>query len=175
MPIPDYETIMLPLLKFAFNNNEHSAKEAIESLSHLFKLTNEEKNKLYPTKKVSIFYDRTHWALTYLKHAGLLIGTRRGFFKITERGKQVLTKNPAKIDDTYLKQFPEFIEFQKDKRKGDKQESKENEAIIQENATPWELLDSSYNVIQEELGIKLLSQVIECTSEFLKTGCSIVS
>ena len=75
MPIPDYETIMLPLLKFASDDKEHSSKEAIESLSQHFKLTNEEKNKLYLTKKVSIFYDRTHWALTYLKHAGLLIGT----------------------------------------------------------------------------------------------------
>ena len=90
------------------------------------------KNKLYLTKKVSIFYDRTHWALTYLKHAGLLIGTRRGFFKITERGKQVLNKNPVKIDDNYLKQFAEFIEFQRTKRKDSKQESKENEIIIQQ-------------------------------------------
>ena len=88
MPIPDYETIMLPLLKFASDDKEHSAKEAIESLSHHFKLTNEEKNNLYLTKKVPIFYDRTDWALTYLKHAGLLIGTRRGFFQITERGKK---------------------------------------------------------------------------------------
>ena len=66
----------------------------------------------------------------------MLIGTRRGFFQITERGKQVLNKNPVKIDDNYLKQFPEFIEFQKAKRKEDKQESKENEIITQQNATP---------------------------------------
>jgi restriction system protein len=63
----------------------------------------------------------------------LLIGTRRGFFQITERGKQVLNKNPVKIDDNYLKQFPEFIEFQKAKRKESKQESKENEIITQQN------------------------------------------
>lgn len=93
MPIPDYETIMLPLLKFSSDANEHSSKEAIESLSKSFKLTKDEKNKLYPTKSVPIFYDRTHWALTYLKHAGLLIGTRRGFFKITEKGKQIKSKS----------------------------------------------------------------------------------
>jgi restriction system protein len=168
VPIPDYETIMLPLLKYASDSNEHSAREAIESLSHYFKLTNEEKNKLYPTKKISIFYDRTHWALTYLKHAELLIGTKRGFFKITERGKQVLAKNPAKIDDTYLKQFPEFIDFQRVKRKEDKQESKENETITQHNATPSELLESSYKIIQEELGIQLLNHVKKCTPEFFE-------
>ena len=111
MAIPDYETIMLPLLKFASNGNEYSSKEAVESLSRYFKLTDEEKNKLYSTKKISIFYDRTHWALTYLRKAGLLVGTRRGFFKITERGKQVLNQNPTKIDKIFLTQFSEFKEF----------------------------------------------------------------
>ena len=168
MPIPDYETIMLPLLKFASDASEHSSKEAIESLSHYFKLTSEEKNKLYLTKNVSIFYDRTHWALTYLKHAGLLIATRRGFFKITERGKQVLTQNPIKIDDRYLKQFPEFVDFQKVKRKDENLESKGNEFTTNLNATPWELLEESYKTIQEELGIQLLSQVKKCTPEFFE-------
>jgi restriction system protein len=168
VPIPDYETIMSPLLKLSYDNKEHSAKEAIESLSNYFKLTEEEKNKLYLTKKVSIFYDRTHWGLTYLKKAGLLVGTRRGFFKITERGKQVLAQNPAKIDDKFLKQFPEFIEFQKGKSKESKQESKENESIIQENATPWELLESSYKTIRDDLGNQLLNQVKKCSPSFFE-------
>ena len=168
MPIPDYETIMLPLLKFASDAKEHSAKESIDSLSNYFKLTEEEKNKLYLTKKVSIFYDRTHWGLTYLKHAGLLVGTRRGFFKLTERGKQVLTKNPAKIDDNYLKQFPEFVEFQKVKRKYENLESKESKTTTNLNATPWELLEESYKTIQEELGNQLLSQVKKCNPAFFE-------
>ena len=98
----------------------------------------------------------------------MLIGTRRGFFQITERGKQVLSQHPPKIDDNYLKQFPEFIEFQKVKRKEDKQESKENEIITQQNATPWELLESRYKIIQEELGNQLLSQVKKCNPTFFE-------
>lgn len=78
---------MLPLLQFASYPNEHHFKEAVQSLSQYFKLTEEEKNKPYPNNKLPVFYDRTHCALTYLKHAGLLIGTTRGFFKLTKRGK----------------------------------------------------------------------------------------
>jgi restriction system protein len=66
-----------------------------------------------------------------------------------------IIKNPSKIDDNYLKQFPEFIEFQRTKTKDSKQDSKENEIIIQQNSTPWELLESSYKIIEEELGIQL--------------------
>lgn len=82
--------IMLPLLKFAGSGKEYASKEAVQYLAKDFNLTEEEKKKLYPTKKVSIFYDRTHWALTYLKKANLLESTKRGFFKITERGISVL-------------------------------------------------------------------------------------
>ncbi|CAN5439730.1 hypothetical protein BH18THE1_BH18THE1_01850 [soil metagenome] len=112
MTIPDYETIMLPLLQFAGDGIEHSSKDAIEKLSEYFKLTDEEKNRLYETKKVSIFYDRTHWALTYLKHAGLIVGTRRSFFKITEREKDIVKHKPQKITGKFLRQIPEFLEFE---------------------------------------------------------------
>ena len=97
----------------------------------------------------------------------MLIGTRRGFFQITERGKQVLNKNSVKIDDNYLKQFPEFIEFQKAKRKESKQESKKMKLLLSK-MTPWKLLESSYKIIQEELGNQLLSQVKKCNSTFFE-------
>lgn len=119
---------------------------------------------MYPTKSVPIFYDRTHWALTYLKHAGLLIGTRRGFFKITEKGKQILNQNPTKIDDNYLKQFPEFVQFQIGKKEKTKSGSEKNV----KDKTPSELLEESYKIINNELGNHLLSQVKSCNSQFFE-------
>ena len=119
---------------------------------------------MYPTKSVPIFYDRTHWALTYLKHAGLLIGTRRGFFKITEKGKQILNQNPTKIDDNYLKQFPEFVEFQIGKKEKTKSESEKNVR----DKTPLELLEESYKIINDELGKELLAQVKNCNPQFFE-------
>lgn len=111
MGIPDYQSIMLPLLKFSNDGIEHTPKEAIENLSKFFNLTEEEITRLYPNQKNLIFYDRIQWALTFLKHAGLLISIKRGVFKITERGHNVLKQNPERIDDKYLRQFPEFIRF----------------------------------------------------------------
>jgi restriction system protein len=116
MPIPNYETIMLPILKFASDDKEHTPKEAREYLSTYFKLTNQEKNNKYPNSNMSIFADRTNWALTYLKKGGLLIGTKRNFFKITELGKLTLSQKPHKIDRQFLKQFPEFLQFIKRKK-----------------------------------------------------------
>lgn len=164
LTIPDYETIMLPLLRLAQDEIEHSSKDAIENLSEYFKLTREEKNKLYETKKVSIFYDRTHWALTYLKHANLVERTRRGFFKITQRGKHVLIQNPDKITDNFLRQFPEFLEFQTAKKI--KKQSADVELFS--NKTPWELLEENYKKVTEQLASDLLTNVKNSTPEFFE-------
>lgn len=76
MPIPDYQSIMLPLLKLASDKKEHSIREAIESLSDLFKLSEEEKKEVLPSGQQYVFDNRVGWARTYLKKAGLLESTK---------------------------------------------------------------------------------------------------
>jgi restriction system protein len=111
MAIPDYESIMLPLLRFAGDKREHSLREAIEALAAEFRLTEEEQKQLLPSGRQRTFDNRVGWARTYMKKADLLESPRRGYFRITPRGLQVLDKNPPKIDVSFLKQFSEFVEF----------------------------------------------------------------
>ena len=167
MPIPDYESIMLPLLEFAADGIEHSSKEAIEKLSQIFKLTDEEKTKLYATKKVAIFYDRAHWALSYLKHASILEGTKRGFFKITQRGQDVLNQAPQKIDDKLLRQYPEFLEFERGSKGNEKHELVERQ-IVHSNKTPIEVLEENYKIIMDELANELLMNVRNSNPTFFE-------
>ncbi len=94
MPIPDYQTAMLPLLKYAADGNEHKFSDAVEALSIEFKLTDEERKQMLPSGSQDVMTNRVGWARTYLKMAKLLEDTRRSYFKITERGKAELTKNP---------------------------------------------------------------------------------
>src|SRR6266487_6359191 len=102
---------MLPLLRFASDGNEHSLREAIESLAETFKLTDAERKELLPSGQQPTFDNRVAWARTYISKAGLLEPIRRGYFRITQRGSDVLTKNPQKINVKFLEQFPEFIEI----------------------------------------------------------------
>ena len=111
MPIPDYQSIMLPLLKFTGDKKEHSIRDTIEHISSLFSLNEQEKRKLLPSGKQAIIDNRVSWAKTYLKKARLLESTKRGYFRITKRGYEVLKQNPPEINIIYLKQFPEFVEF----------------------------------------------------------------
>src|SRR5438552_1608471 len=108
MPIPDYETLMGPLLRIAQANkgNEVSISDAIERLADQYKLSEEERRELLPSGSTFKFSSRVSWARTYLQKAGLLEPVRRGHFRITTRGMEVLSKRPERIDNQILSQFP---------------------------------------------------------------------
>lgn len=93
MSIPDYQTLMLPLLKLLVDKQEHSLRETIEALAEEFGLTEPERKELLPSGQQPVFDNRVGWARTYMKKAGLLETTRRGYFRITDRGLEVLKQN----------------------------------------------------------------------------------
>jgi hypothetical protein len=102
--------MMLPFLKFLEDKREHSFRETIEHISRQFNLNNGERKQLLASGNVLVD-NRVAWARTYLGKAGLIEGTKRGYFRITKRGLQVLRENPAEISSKYLERFPEFVKF----------------------------------------------------------------
>jgi len=111
MPIPDYQTLMLPLLQFAADGKDHTTREAVEVLAAEFQLTAAERTELLASGQQAIFNNRVGWANSYLKKAGLLESPRRGALRIAARGRQVVGDKPTRIDVKYLERFREFIEF----------------------------------------------------------------
>jgi restriction system protein len=162
MPIPDFQTIMLPLLKFLGDKKEHSLRETIEYLAEEFKLTEEERKELLPSGQQATFDNRVGWTRTYLKKAGLIESTKRAYFKISNRGMQVLKEKPKFINIKYLDQFPEFIEFRK--RKKEKKERKP----ISDEAPPEELIESAYQILRDNLATELLQSVKNCSPSFFE-------
>jgi len=161
MAIPDYQTIMLPLLKFAGGGQEHSLRETIDFLANKFNLSDEEKKELLPSGLQATFDNRVGWARTYMKKAGLLESTRRGYFCITAQGKEVLAQNPQKINVKFLKQFPEFVEFQKPKKK-------EEIDPPPTDITPEESLEAAFQELQDGLALELLQTVKQCPPDFFE-------
>jgi restriction system protein len=162
MPIPDYQTIMLPLLRYAEDKNEHSFQDAIEFICKKFDLTDEERRVKVTSGKQDLIGNRVGWALSYMKKAKLLESTRRAYFKITERGIQVLLQNPDKIDNKFLSKYPEFIEFQAAKEKP----LKDDEEHLD---TPEELLEEGYQKIRQNLADELLRKVKNSHPSFFES------
>lgn len=168
MPIPDYQSIMLPLLKFASDQKEHSLSEAIDHIGKLYSLTLEEKRELLPSGLQPTIDNRVSWARTYLKKAKLLEPTRRGYVRITDRGLEILKQDPPEINVRFLSQFPEFMEFQAPKK--DEQKESSQKSLV-ESLDPMEQLETSHLRIRNELADDLLKEVKKTTPSFLKNSC----
>ncbi|HBR21479.1 MAG TPA: restriction endonuclease [Nitrospiraceae bacterium] len=156
MAIPDYQSIMLPFLKLAGDKAEHSLREANDILAQSFQLTEDEKKELLPSGQQEVFFNRLGWARTYLKKSGLVDSTRRGYFKITDRGVAVLNKKPEKIDVQFLEQFQEFKDFRALRHKKE-DEDIETEEIAK--STPEEALETAYQRLRDDLAADLLQQI----------------
>lgn len=165
--IPDFQSIMLPLLKITEDKKEHTLREVKESLANFFNLSDEEKTKLLSKSKQPVFNNKVGWARTYLKKAGLLEYTSKGSFRITDRGLEVLKENPSKINIRYLKKFPELEKFLKPTKKTKETIDRDIERIIEEK-TPEDLLEIGYEKYQEKLLSDLLEQVKQCSPEFFE-------
>jgi restriction system protein len=153
MAIPNYQTIMLPLLKFAGDGKEHTLREAVEKMEIIFNLSKEEREALLPSGQQTVFFNRAAWARTYMKKAGLLDSPRRSFIVITKRGKEVLSSNPPIIDVNFLEQFPEFVEFKSLKHE------KDEEILPAVSDTPEEVLESAFLSLRQNLASDILQQI----------------
>ncbi len=171
MAIPDYQSVMLPLLRYAADEQEHSVREAIEELADQFRLTEEERKELLPSGGQATFDNRVGWARTYMKKAGLLETPRRSYFRITGRGLQALKENPGEINNRFLQQYPEFREFKT--RSNTKVVATEPEAepgaTQDSKQTPREAMENAYDAIRAQLAGELLEQIMSSSPRFFET------
>ncbi|MDP3745203.1 MAG: restriction endonuclease [Methylotenera sp.] len=165
MAIPDFQLVMLPLLNFSADQAEHSLQDAVESLAVKFELTAEERQELLPSGKQARFDNRVAWARSYFKQAGLVENTRRGYFKISQRGLDLLKTNPEKINKKTLEQYPEFLDFQNVRK-----EIQEVEPVIDEpeKQTPEEQLENAYKTLTDGLASEIIQLVKTCSPSFFE-------
>jgi Restriction endonuclease len=164
--IPDYQSIMLPLLRYIADSREHKMRDVTDGLAKQLGVTEEEKKELLPSGAAPVFYNRTAWAKTYLKKAGLLDSPKQGVVVITQRGVDVLKKNPHEINARFLKQFAEFVEFQNSKNESEKGQSD----LIDDTSTetPEEALESAYQKIRKSLAQDILNKVMTLSPAFFE-------
>ncbi|KAE8761124.1 restriction endonuclease [Paraburkholderia madseniana] len=173
MPIPDYQTLMLPVLRAVADGQEHRFRSIVEKLADEYQLTDEERNTLLPSGTAPLFDNRVGWARTYLKQAGVVESKKRGYFNITERGKALLAQGPARIDNSTLDRYPEFATFRQ-KKTGDAQATVTPvsqpgvTAPEIDGSTPEESFAQAYQRLRANLEAELLDQVKSATPSFFE-------
>ncbi len=163
MAVPDFQSLMLSLLKITTDGQEHSNAEVTEILAQQFGLNENDRDEMLPSGRQRKFDNRVNWTKTYLQKALLLSSTGRSRFRITERGIKVLRSNPSSINIKYLNQFPEFLAFhtatsvKEGKINGNVSASQE--ILEKTSQTPQEILEISYQNLRQSLAQDLLERI----------------
>jgi restriction system protein len=168
MAIPDYQTVMLPLLRFAADGQEHSKQESVEALAAEFGLSDADRRELLPSGRQATFDNRVAWATTYLKKAGLLAATRRAHFRITDRGREVLAEKPVRVNVKLLDRFPEFVEFRTRRNEEGQPEAPAAMNLPASAQTPEEEIEAAYQRIRNDLADEVLQQIMSCSPSFFE-------
>lgn len=166
--IPDFQSVMLPLLTTISDGKEHTVQDIMASLVRHFELTDEEQQELLPSGNQTVISNRISWARTYLKKAGLLSSPRKAVFCITEGGKQLLATNPEKITMRLLRRQPEFLEWRSASSAREEEKNDNGEPDEEVGKTPQEVLEEAHQQLTKELSSDLLETVKSCTPLFFE-------
>lgn len=166
MPIPDFQSIMHPLLELHLDGQEHLNRDLIANLAEHFNLTPEERRQMLPSGGARFFDNRVGWAKSHISQAGLLSAPRRAVSVITERGREVLRNYPNRIDLRILNEFEDYREFRNRRRTpGEPPEPTEEGANTQ---TPEESLDNAYQTVRRQTEADLLNQIMANPPDFME-------
>lgn len=176
MAIPDYETLMAPLLRLLGSKGLMTLGEAVVHLADEFQLTPEERAVLLPSGQYPLFRNRVGWAKTYLKQAGLIVQPKRGQMELTPEARALLPKLPAHIDGSFLARFPSFLDFMS--RSGTRATTRPGESTSQPTTSlqtplesegpPEEVIERAMRTLRDELRIELLDTVKAAAPEFFE-------
>ena len=156
MPVPDFQSITLPVLRLAAQGDLH-AREAIEKLADQFGLTTQQREELLPSGNQTRFANRVYWAIVYLQKGGLIARRSRGVYSITDQGRQILAAPTERIDLRFLNQFEGIQEFRRTKSRDDGQIP---DSVTASPGTPEERIETALDELNEALRASLLDRIL---------------
>jgi restriction system protein len=157
MAVPDFQSLMLPLLETSREGRELSMEDARNRVAPGFNLSEADLAERMDSG-ARTYANRIAWAKIHLERAGLLEKTRRGWFQITDAGREVLAERPERIDLRYLSRFPGSLRFR----------NRSDSPEVDDIDTPRERLENAYGQIRAALAEELLGQVQSASPAFLE-------
>lgn len=169
MSIPDFQTLMRPLLLAHADGKEHLNRDLVSNLAEQFNLSDDERREMLPSGRARVFDNRIGWAKSHISQAGLLDSPRRAISIITDRGRKALKSYPERIDLRTLNEFEEYREFRNRRKDIDGCDTTDMpKTEEQEQETPEELLENAYLRVRRQVETELLALVKSSPPDFLE-------
>ncbi len=165
MPIPDFQSLMLPLLELVSDGKDHLMKDVTRGVADRFELTEDERRELLPSGQQTIISNRVAWAKAHMKMAGLLENPVRGYIRLSPLGRELLQEKLSRVDLRILRRYPSYLEFVNKTKPTD---TSEGENHGDESKTPKEVIAAAYKTLRAALAKELLEKVRASTPQFFE-------
>lgn len=165
--IPDYQTLMRPVLESALTE-PRNISDVVEDMAIHFDLTYDERAHMLPSGKQTTIANRTHWARSYLKQAGLVRNIRRGWFELTERGREIALDKDIEVNSKFLEQFDDFQDFRNRTRDTANDIVDTELNTLETETTPDESLQAAHKRLNIALAANLLEATRNATPAFFE-------
>ena len=166
--IPDFQSLMLPLMRIAADQQTHLFRDSVEAVAKEFKLTPAERLEMLPSGGAALFYNRLAWAKTHLKMAGLLELPQRGAYRITEAGLGLMAEKPARIDIPLLRRYPAYFLGKAGADASGSAAAPAAQAVQLEISTPEEEIEQAHHLLRRELAADVLASIMKCSPLFFE-------
>lgn len=168
MPVPDFQSLMLPALMALADGSPTPIGEVRDRVAASEGLTPEDVREMLPSGRQSVLVNRVSWAVMYMERAGLLERTKRGVYRLMPEGERLLSRMPARIDMAVLREYPGYAEW---KKQAPKPSAGQEAAHSQADAlkeTPEEALDRAAGELRSALEAEVLQRIREAAPAFLE-------
>ena len=166
MPVPDFQSLMLPSLKALSDGSETHISEVRMRVAKSEQLSTEDLREMTPSSRQTTFVNRVSWAVIYMERAGLVERVKRAVYRLTEEGKRLLSKELTRIDLKFLRQYPAYnawISISKQREESDAQLK-----TIESTDTPEEALERAARQVRVELENDVIDRVRKADPAFLE-------
>jgi restriction system protein len=167
MPIPDFQSVMLPLLQVLSDGKEWKMRDATDAIAARFQLSPAERSEMLPSGQQTLLSNRVGWAKTHLKGAGLILNPSRDKVSLSEEGRRVLATKPKEINCRFLRQYPSYLELVGRTRAEDTSVD-QSQAAPEQEQTPLELMDQSFQALRRATADELLVKLKGCSAGFFE-------
>lgn len=171
MPVPDFQTLMLPVLKHAAPG-ETRVPDVEAQIADEFGLTQPERDQMLPSGRQKVLHNRIHWAKFYMSKAGLIASPRRGRFVATDAGRALLAQNPNHINIALLRQYPTFEDFYQggssEGTAGALPDTSVVASAVASTTTPEEQIEQAHIAVQKAVRSDLIQRILDNSPSFFE-------
>ena len=161
MAVPKFYEFFMPVIKCLQAGQSMHVRDIRSACFQDMQLSAADLAQMLPSEKQPTVVNRIHWALQYLKKAGLITSPQRAIYQITDLGCKAY-QNGDHVDLKYLEQFPAFVAFHQTKAKPS------DVPLVIEPVTPVESFEEAYEKIRRDLADEVIAAVMRGSPTFFE-------